>query len=261
MPVFPTASGLFRKLLPVLVLGAFLASGLAPASELPDPGAVPSPAGNSVDPARDLYRDPPKPADAGNVSGTPDPETASPVSAPEKPAVLPEASAVTAPAAAPASKDTGSPGLRLSGTAGQDHDYGVSDKNSRGGSSLLEFTMSCFFVIGFIFVLAWLLKKTRLVPNSKNSRLRLISVLPTGPKTKLLLVQAGDDEILVGVTPTSLNMVYKLPGKAAQEEEKKLAEKSAFFRNLLDRNIGDCGSPEDASGEKESPDRNPPSRG
>ena len=239
MSFFHVPFSLFLKLLSGFLLSALLASCPVLASESPNAHALSAPDGTVITPERDLYRDP----EAAGKSGTP--ENALPGTDKKPDAAVPETAAKTEPAA-PAAKNSGSQERRLSGISDTAPDYGGSDKAPRGGSSLLEFTMSCFFVIGFIFVLAWLLKKTRLVPNSKNSRLKLISVLPTGPKSKLLLVQVGDEEILVGATPASLSMVYKLPGKVAQEDEKKLAEKSAFFRSLLDKNIGDGGKDEDS---------------
>ena len=236
---------LFSVLVPVLAAGLLLAapdlraetvSAAENAAKAPaeNPAAKPEEQ-NTADPAKtasgnqggiteyqDLYQEHAPNKDLKNEPPHPEPP-------------LTDSKSAAAPVNSAASEDPSN--LLFGGKSLQSNDGGsdFSDQN-RGGASLLEFTMSCFLVIGLIFALSWLLKKTRLVPNSRGSRLKLISVLPTGPKTKLLLVQVGDEEILVGSTPTSLNMVYKLPGKAPQQSsESSLADKASLFRSILDR--------------------------
>ncbi len=243
---------LFSVLVPVLAAGLLLAAPdlraeTEPALETPAGSAAEAPAENpKAKPGEQNIADPVQQASRNQKGGTeyrdlyqeqaPDQDLKKELPRTESP--LPDSKSAAAPvnSAAPEAPSN----LLFGGKTLQSNDGGsdFSDQN-RGGASLLEFTMSCFLVIGLIFALSWLLKKTRLVPNSRASRLKLISVLPTGPKNKLLLVQVGDEEILVGSTPTSLNMVYKLPGKAPQQSsESTLADKASLFRSILDRKTG-----------------------
>jgi len=77
-------------------------------------------------------------------------------------------------------------------------------------TDLLQWLVSCFLVIGLILALAWLLKKSRLVPAMAQNQLRVISVLPLGNKEKLLVVKVGEQQLLVGVTPQQVNFLYRL---------------------------------------------------
>ena len=243
-----------RRLFSVLVLTAGLLLA-APDLRAETASAPENPAGSTAEaleekpktnPREQNIADPVPPAPGNQKGGTeyrdlyqdqaPDQDLKKELPRTESP--LPDSKSAAAPANNAAAETPSS--LLFAGKSLQSNNGGsdFSDQN-RGGASLLEFIMSCFLVIGLIFALSWLLKKTRLVPNSRASRLKLISVLPTGPKTKLLLVQVGDEEILVGSTPTSLNMVYKLPGKAPQQSsESTLADKASLFRNILDRKTG-----------------------
>ncbi len=95
--------------------------------------------------------------------------------------------------------------------------------------SLINFVLSCFAVIALIFVLSWLLKKTNLVPGANISNFKTLAVLPTGPKTKLLLVQVGEEQLLIGSTPSQVNLVYKLPEPLKANN----INKKAIFQNFL----------------------------
>lgn len=73
-----------------------------------------------------------------------------------------------------------------------------------------QWLLSCFLVIGLILGLAWLLKRSRILPGVSQQSLRVLSVLPLGTKEKLLVVKVGEDQLLLGMTPTSITLLHKL---------------------------------------------------
>ena len=77
-------------------------------------------------------------------------------------------------------------------------------------TDLLQWLVSCFLVIGLILALAWLLKKSRLVPAMAQNQLRVISVLPLGNREKLLVVKVGEQQVLLGMTPANINLLCQL---------------------------------------------------
>ena len=77
-------------------------------------------------------------------------------------------------------------------------------------TDLLQWLVSCFLVIGLILALAWLLKKSRLVPALAQNQLRVISVLPLGNREKLLVVKVGEQQVLLGMTPANINLLCQL---------------------------------------------------
>ena len=82
--------------------------------------------------------------------------------------------------------------------------------NPPPSTSLLQWLVSCFLVIGLILLLAWLLKKSRLVPALAQNQLRVISALPLGNREKLLVVKVGEQQVLLGMTPTNINLLCQL---------------------------------------------------
>lgn len=79
-----------------------------------------------------------------------------------------------------------------------------------GSANIIQWLLSCFFVIGLILLLAWLLKKSRLMPNLAQSQLRVLSVLPLGTREKLLVVKVGDEQLVLGMTPSNISLLCKL---------------------------------------------------
>ena len=89
--------------------------------------------------------------------------------------------------------------------------------NPPPSTGLLQWLVSCFLVIGLILLLAWLLKKSRLVPAMAQNQLRVISVLPLGNREKLLVVKVGEQQVLLGMTPTSINLLCQLETPLAEQ--------------------------------------------
>ncbi|USD65983.1 flagellar biosynthetic protein FliO [Vibrio sp. SCSIO 43136] len=69
---------------------------------------------------------------------------------------------------------------------------------------------SLVFVIAFIVFLAWLLKRMRLPSMHGREGLQIIRQLPVGTKERLMIVEAGEEQFLVGVTSQNISMLAKL---------------------------------------------------
>ncbi|KJY83789.1 flagellar biosynthesis protein FliO [Vibrio galatheae] len=77
---------------------------------------------------------------------------------------------------------------------------------------------SLLFVIVFILLLAWLLKRMR-VPSLVNQKgLSVIRQIAVGHKERIVIVQAGEEQFLVGVTAQSIQLISKLDKPLSQEE-------------------------------------------
>ncbi|MGD8173341.1 flagellar biosynthetic protein FliO [Vibrio sp. TRT 21S02] len=77
---------------------------------------------------------------------------------------------------------------------------------------------SLLFVIVFILLLAWLLKRMR-VPTMVNQKgLSVIRQIPVGTRERLMIVQAGEEQFLVGVTAQNIQLISKLEKPLSQEE-------------------------------------------
>ncbi|WP_425244303.1 flagellar biosynthetic protein FliO [Vibrio gelatinilyticus] len=89
-------------------------------------------------------------------------------------------------------------------------------------------TGSLVLVIAIILGLAWLLKRMR-VPNLVQQQgLKIVRQLPVGTKERIAIVEAGNEQFLVGITPQSIQLISKLD-QPLQETE---AAKPAFANHL-----------------------------
>ncbi len=68
-------------------------------------------------------------------------------------------------------------------------------------------------VLGLILGLAWLLKRMPGVGLGlrANDQLRVVTSLSVGTKERLLVVEVGGEQLLVGVTAGGINTLHRLP--------------------------------------------------
>ncbi|MCK6265486.1 flagellar biosynthetic protein FliO [Vibrio sp. ZSDE26] len=77
---------------------------------------------------------------------------------------------------------------------------------------------SLLFVVALILVLAWAVKRMR-VPTMMNQKgLSIVRQITVGTKERIMIVQAGEDQFLVGVTSQSIQLISKLDTPITQEE-------------------------------------------
>lgn len=90
---------------------------------------------------------------------------------------------------------------------------------------------SLLFVIVFILFLAWLLKRMRLPSLVNQQGLNVVRQIPVGTRERIMIVQAGEEQFLVGVTPQSIQLISKLDKPLSQEELNKSALATSPFAN------------------------------
>lgn len=91
---------------------------------------------------------------------------------------------------------------------------------------------SLLFVIAIIFILAWALKRMRLPSMMGQDGLKVVRQLPVGTKERLVIVQAGEEQFLVGITQHSINLVSKLE-KPIEDAEPVPAQFAQQLSQLL----------------------------
>ena len=87
---------------------------------------------------------------------------------------------------------------------------------------------SLIFVIAFILFIAWLLKRMQVPAMSNQQGLAIVRQIPVGTKERIAIVQAGDEQFLVGITTQSIQLISKLYKPLTQE----MLEKSTFSSQL-----------------------------
>jgi flagellar protein FliO/FliZ len=66
-------------------------------------------------------------------------------------------------------------------------------------------------VIGLVFALAWLARRLGMPGETQSPLLRRIAALPVGARERVLIVEAGDQWLVLGVTAHNIQTLHTLP--------------------------------------------------
>jgi flagellar protein FliO/FliZ len=77
-------------------------------------------------------------------------------------------------------------------------------------SSLLQTLLGLILVLVCIALVAWLLKRSNSFHTAANGKMKVIAGLPLGTRERAVLVQVGEEQLLLGVTPQQINLLHKL---------------------------------------------------
>lgn len=76
------------------------------------------------------------------------------------------------------------------------------------GSHLLNVTLGLAAIIGLIFILSAFVKRFGSGTFATNSQLKIVSSMPLGTRERIVLIDAGGQQLLLGITPTSINTLH-----------------------------------------------------
>jgi len=109
---------------------------------------------------------------------------------------------------------------------------------SEGGISfgyMLQILFSFVAVIAFIFGFAWLMRRSGRFGAAGSGRgLRIVSSLSLGMREKIMVVNVGEKNIVVGVAPGQIRALYVMEGEAGPSEAPATG-KGGGFGPLLGR--------------------------
>lgn len=110
------------------------------------------------------------------------------------------------------------------------------------GAQLLQLLLGLVLVVGLIFLLAWLVRRVQQVGPRSNQAIRLVSSQALGPRDRLVLVQVGEEQILLGLSPGRITPLHVMrqPVHAAESEPAQ----PEFAQRLLELLNKDKGRPQ-----------------
>lgn len=99
------------------------------------------------------------------------------------------------------------------------------------GPSLAPMLIALVFVLALIPVAMWLLKRLGGAQPAGTAGLRVVAQLALGPRESIVVVEAGERWLLLGVTAASITRVGTLP----KGDASALAHSATSFASLLAR--------------------------
>ena len=98
-------------------------------------------------------------------------------------------------------------------------------------TALLETLLGLGLVLGLIAVLAWLIKRTGRFQSTANGEIKMIASLSLGPRERAVLLEVGDEKILVGVTTQQIQTLHIL-GQSADNPPQQSDKYGQFDQQL-----------------------------
>ncbi len=100
-----------------------------------------------------------------------------------------------------------------------------------GFSSLIQLTLGMFAVLTLIMGLAWLLKRSGRFQVAAGGSLKILGGLSMGTRERVVLLQVGDKQLLVGVAPGSIKTLHVLDTPLVTGNQ-AVAGNSSFAKQL-----------------------------
>jgi len=113
---------------------------------------------------------------------------------------------------------------------------------------------SLLLVVLCIVVLMWLLRKSRLVAGPNHTGVAVVGQIPLSMKEKLLVVQVGDDKLLLGCTASAINTLHTWSSPSSQDSAASTHQNSPFAKllaRLPTHNSAKANTPSNDAGAKQ----------
>ncbi len=65
-----------------------------------------------------------------------------------------------------------------------------------------------FFIVAFILFFAWVARRSGFVNFVNNQKFKVLASIPLGTREKAVLLQAGDQCLLLGVTSANISLIH-----------------------------------------------------
>jgi len=76
--------------------------------------------------------------------------------------------------------------------------------------SLLQLVLGLLLVLAVIALIAWLLRRLSGWNSTANGALKVVATLPIGQRERVVVIQAGEQQLLIGVTAGQVEMLHIL---------------------------------------------------
>ena len=94
--------------------------------------------------------------------------------------------------------------------------------------------LSLGLVVVVIFALAWLVKRFNFIPQQNQGLIKIISTLSVGSRERLALIQVGEEQLLVALSPGNISKLHCLKKPVQTVDEAKSSFKNKFD-SLVDK--------------------------
>ncbi|WP_026278637.1 MULTISPECIES: flagellar biosynthetic protein FliO [unclassified Thioalkalivibrio] len=126
----------------------------------------------------------------------------------------------------------------LAGTGGLWPALALAEESGGGISAAAHLTQmigGLVIVIIAIVVLGWILRRTQGGLSRGSQAIELVAVRSVGTRERLMLVQVGEEQVLIGVAPSGMRTLHTMREPVAVEEASTADFSSALRRAVSGR--------------------------
>lgn len=101
-----------------------------------------------------------------------------------------------------------------------------------GSGSYVQMALGLLFIIALIFGMGWIIRRMGTFNSVASGSLKLLGGLSLGQREKIVLVQVGETQLLVGVAPGQVRTLHVLDKPVSEESAQPV---SAGFAEKLNQ--------------------------
>jgi len=98
---------------------------------------------------------------------------------------------------------------------------------------VLNWSLGLFVVLSLFFACIWFMRKMGALPTANHSNMRVVSGVSLGVREKLVLVQVGEKQMVLGVTPGRISNLLVLEGSEQLFKDKVTEQGESDFSQKL----------------------------
>lgn len=121
-------------------------------------------------------------------------------------------------------------GLAVPAFAEKSPGGGVSDP--LGAGNFMQMFVGLAIVLGVIFLMAWAIRRMGHVQTRVSGVMKVLGGLSLGQRERVVLIQVGDNQILLGVAPGQIRKLHVLDKPVETEGERQVPGQSSFAERL-----------------------------
>lgn len=77
-----------------------------------------------------------------------------------------------------------------------------------GPEEVLHVFLALLLILGLIVMVAWLMRRYVTLPAGRSGALRMLAAISVGQRERVVLVQAGETQLLIGIAPGQVRTLH-----------------------------------------------------
>ncbi|MGE5470036.1 MAG: flagellar biosynthetic protein FliO [Bacteroidota bacterium] len=105
-------------------------------------------------------------------------------------------------------------------------------------ATYLQTGLALALIVGLLFGTAWLMRKLSGGKGFGQGGMKIVGGVALGPRERVVLIEVGDDWLVIGIVPGQIRTLHRLPKGSALPDELATGHEKPFaqwLKNVADR--------------------------